>query len=253
MPDEATRTAARGPALALIIMTLVVAGLWHLAVEPTASHVGQVNLARAYGSTMAGEAARDQDDTRPRGITGGGMLPFLPNAPRDTNREQIHQTLFVNGLIVLWSRMMNGVALMLGFVALWGLGMLLLHDHAMRAAARLMVCCCFAAIAMGVLMQDAVKEQLAISLPIHLIMALCVSAGLGMTLACRPYVCAAILILAATIGTIQAMRLLSHPAHGGLPPLSTWSYILVALVQSAYAWFLLIAYAQGRCKNTRVA
>ncbi len=59
-----------------------------------------------------------------------------------------------------------------------------------------------------------------------------------------PHLLAAGLMLAAMAGTIYGMRLLQSPDGGGLPQLSTWSYLIVALTMSAYASVLIALYAR---------
>ena len=57
---------------------------------------------------------------------------------------------------------------------------------------------------------------------------------------------AAGLIFLCTAATLVAMRLMIHPDYGGMDPLSIWSYVIVAGVQSAYGFILLIAFARPR-------
>jgi len=49
-------------------------------------------------------------------------------------------------------------------------------------------------------------------------------------------------ILLSTVASILAMRMLIHPDYGGMPPLSPWSHVIVASVQSLFGFVLLIAY-----------
>jgi hypothetical protein len=54
----------------------------------------------------------------------------------------------------------------------------------------------------------------------------------------------AAVLLAGTVATLAAMRLLVDPARGAFHPLPAQSYVLAALIQSAYGWILLAAFAR---------
>ena len=60
----------------------------------------------------------------------------------------------------------------------------------------------------------------------------------------RPlHLTAAILILLSTVGTLIGLDFLIDPDRGGLPRLSIWTHVMVAVVQSAYGVVLLAAFA----------
>lgn len=61
---------------------------------------------------------------------------------------------------------------------------------------------------------------------------------------------AGVVILAGTVASLIALNLLVDPAAGGLPPLSFWTPVLVAVIQGFYGVVLLIAFAK-RAKATR--
>ncbi|UCD29066.1 MAG: hypothetical protein JSV03_00860 [Planctomycetota bacterium] len=54
---------------------------------------------------------------------------------------------------------------------------------------------------------------------------------------------AAVVIILSTIATLAAMIFLIDPEKGGLHPLSIWSYVIAASIQSAYGIILFIAFA----------
>lgn len=60
----------------------------------------------------------------------------------------------------------------------------------------------------------------------------------------------ALLMLLGVAGTIVGMRMMQSPAWGGMPPLSRLSYLLVGLIQGAYAGVLIVAYASSN-RSTR--
>jgi len=60
---------------------------------------------------------------------------------------------------------------------------------------------------------------------------------------------AGVVIVAGTVASLMAMRMLVDPACGGLPPLSRWTPVLVAVIQGFYGVVLVIAFAR-RAKSS---
>jgi hypothetical protein len=68
-----------------------------------------------------------------------------------------------------------------------------------------------------------------------------------------PHLLAGVVIIGGTVVSLIALGLLVDPAAGGLPPLSRWTPVLVALVQGFYGVVLVLVFARRAKAIDRVA